>query len=334
MTRLHVATRLLVSSMLALLACDTSDPSMDPSTDPPTEAGDPAACAENENDAVRMRLAPTCAPCHGEGASRPFFASLVAFEDLLVYDPRYVVRGDPEASELVAMLEGRSEGAYPQMPLGVDDFATLAERGETGMTMDEVRAWITSLPPPDPSRGGPDPDAPTVRRLSADEVINAIEIALGQEPNAGVPPLLRADGVAPLSPDSPTGINYSDSARRQVYLMLGGPAYLQQRMPEPTWSPSSLLALTQIAQGACTSAVDARQEVLFVHAPATASLPDDEAAIRANLAYLYERFLHVTPDDADVDALFREVFEPAPTPRDGWVQTCAALIRDPLFVTF
>ncbi|MCB9620783.1 MAG: hypothetical protein H6724_15195 [Sandaracinus sp.] len=321
--------RALAVTLFFALACDRLE-----SVDSIRSAADPE-CAQNENDAVRMRLAPTCAPCHGVGASRPFFASLVAFEDLLAYDARYVVRGDPDASPLVAMLEGRGEGAYPQMPLGVDSFADLDARGQTAMTLDEVRDWITNLPPPDPARGGPSADAATIRRLSADELINAIEVALGRDdPSAGVPPLLAVDGLPPLAPDSPTSVDYRDAERRQLYLMLGGPTYLQQRMPEPGFSPSSLLAVTQLAQGACASAVDANREVLFVHASRTATLPDAEAEIRANVAYLHERFLHVAPTEAEVDAWMNDVFVSAGTPRDGWVQLCTGLIRDPLFVTF
>ncbi|MDQ3034177.1 MAG: hypothetical protein M3Y87_17345 [Myxococcota bacterium] len=326
--------RSLALSILVLVGCDGGSAPVSAHGGGGDE--DHGACAESDNDAMRLRLASTCASCHGVGASRPFFATLSAFEDLLAYDARYVVRGDPDASPLVALLEGRSTGAYAQMPLAGDSFVALAARGATEVTMDEVRAWIRDLPPPPTGRDGPDPDATTVRRLSADEAINALEIALGQEPHAGVPPLLRVDGIAPLAPDSPTRIDYQDAARRQAYLMLGGPSYLEQRMPEPTWSPSSLITWTQLVQGACVSAVDARSEALFARATPTASLPDDEADIRANVAYLRERFLHETASETDVDALFTRVFVPASasSTRDGWVQVCTALARDPLFITF
>ncbi|WP_053236846.1 hypothetical protein [Sandaracinus amylolyticus] len=294
-------------------------------------------CGPSEGNAAMFEaLSPSCAGCHGAGASRPFFASVVAFEDLLAYDERYVVAGDPEASALVAMLEGRGTGAYPQMPLAGDDFATLAARGETAIGMDAIRAWITSLPPPDPSRSGPDREAVATRRLSADEVINAIEVALGQAPSAGVPPLLRVDGMAPLSPDSPSGIDYNDGQRRQVYLMLGGPSYLQQRPPEGAWSPSSLLTLTQLAQGACSLAVERSEPLFFVHATRDARLPEAEPDVRRNLEHLYRRFLHTPPDAAEIDALFTQVYAPAEatSPRAAWTDVCTALIRDPLFVTF
>lgn len=288
------------------------------------------------NAAMFTALAGSCASCHGPGTARPFFASVTSFEDLLVYDTRYVVPGDPERSALVALLEGRGTGAYAQMPLAGDAFATLAARGETAVGMSEIRSWITALPPPDLSRSGPDPEAVTIRRLSADEYINALEVALGQDPNGGVPPLLNTEGLAPLAPDSPTGIDYQDSGRRQTYLMLGGPSYLGQRPPDTNWGPSGLLAVTQLAQGACVRAVERTEPTFFVHVTSTARLPEAEADVRENLAYLYSRFLH-TPAEADeIDALYREVYVPAESvsPRVAWVQVCTALARDPLFITF
>ena len=330
MTRLYPL--MVPTLVLSLSACGGSEPAGPAGRG----GGDPAECATSGNDAMRLRLAPTCEGCHGAGASRPFFATLAAFEDLLVYDARYVVRGDPDTSVLVALLEGRNTGTYSQMPLGSDAFSVRASRGETAVSMEEVRAWIRDLPPPEATRSGPDPEAASIRRLSAHEVINALEVALGQAPNGGVPPLIQADGVTPLAPDSPVGVDYNDGSRREAYLMLGGESYLRQRMPEPTWSPSSLVTLTQLAQAACATAVDARREVLFVHVAPTARLPDAEADVRANIEHLYRRFLQDEPSAEDIEALFSEVYAPAEatSPRDGWVQVCTALARDPLFITF
>lgn len=293
-------------------------------------------CAANRNDEVRMKLAGQCAACHGARAGRPFFENLQAFEDLLVYNTSFVVRGDPDRSPLIAMLEGRATGAYRQMPLGGDPFATRAMRGETAITMDELREWIRTLPPPDASRQGPDPAALTTRRLSADEAINALAIALGQPANSGTPPLLQLDGPQPLSPDSPSGVDYQDALRRDTYLMLGGPSYLAQRRAEKTWSPGSLLTFTQLAQGMCSRAAAMNNAQLFKYVTAADRLPMAEANVRRNIAYLYERFLHEAAPMTAVDALFVRVYQPAESTgtRVAWTQVCAALARDPLFVTF
>ena len=103
----YTRVRALLCALLlcgALSACDEPALPAGPGGGGGGPGGGPELCAESDNDAMRLRMAPTCAPCHGEGASRPFFASVTAFEDLLVYNPRYVVRGDPDASELVALL--------------------------------------------------------------------------------------------------------------------------------------------------------------------------------------------------------------------------------------
>lgn len=324
-------------ALVALTAC--GEPPNRPVVDGSTSADATSAapmCATNRNDEVRLKLAAQCESCHGARAGRPFFASLASFEDLLVYNTSFVVRGDPDNSPLVAMLEGRATGAYRQMPLGGEPFATLASRGQTRISMDEIRDWIRTLPPPDPTREGPDPAQPTTRRLSADEAINALAIALGQPANSGVPPLLQLDGPQPLSPDSPQGVDYNDALRRDVYLMLGGASYLAQRRPERSWSPGSLLAFAQVAQGICARAAAMNSAQLFKHVSAGDRLPMAEANARRNIAYLYERFLHEPAPQSAIDALFTRIYQPAErtSTRVGWTQVCVALARDPLFVTF
>jgi hypothetical protein len=295
-----------------------------------------AMCAINRNDEIRLRLATTCASCHGARASRPFFASLAAFEDLLVYNPTVVTPGSPDASPLIAILEGRGTGAYPQMPLSGAPYSTRASRGEASLSMAELREWIRTLPPRDSTRNGPDPAATSTRRLSADELLNAIAVALGQAPTSGVPPLLRVNGPQPLSPDSPMGVDYTDTGRRDAYLMLGGPNYLSLRRSEATFSPNSLLALAQVAQGACSLAVSENSPVLFRHVTLTDRLPGAAANVRRNLTYLYERFLQTSAPPEAIEALYTQVYVPAEATgtRVAWTQVCTALIRDPLFITF
>ena len=74
-------------------------------------------CAKTESDFIRLKLAPNCAGCHGEGTSAPYFASAESFEGLIVQNPRFVVPGDPDNSEFVRLLEGNGTGAFTQMPL-------------------------------------------------------------------------------------------------------------------------------------------------------------------------------------------------------------------------
>jgi hypothetical protein len=164
-----------------------------------------------------------------------------------------------------------------------------------------------------------------------------MQIALGQEPTGGGAPLLSVDGISPEAPDAliPGG-SYQRSERTAMYLMLGGPSYRGQRAAEDSWTPSSLLALTQTAQGACAKAVAASAPALFAHATLSSRLPEDEADIRANIAYLHRRFLRVAPEDIEVEETFSEIYVPAESAgtRAAWTQVCTALFRDPLFITF
>jgi len=49
---------------------------------------------------IYTRLRPTCVGCHAQGTTKPLFASLVSFENLVVYNESYVVPGSPDTSEL------------------------------------------------------------------------------------------------------------------------------------------------------------------------------------------------------------------------------------------
>ncbi len=328
----HNATRrrLALLASVALFACDGEG--LDSGRQAQALA---PSCAQSPNDEIRLLLATTCAACHSAGATSPFFATLTAFEDLLAYNPRFVVRGDPDASPLVALLEGRGTGTYAQMPLSGDAFSARADRGETAISMEEVRTWIRDLPERTSEGNGIDMTAPVARRLEAGEWLKAVQVALGQEPTGGIPPLL-AGPIRPLSPDSPITIDYNDGNRRQVYQMLGGASYLRQRMPEPGWSPSSLLALTQAAQGACRHAVDNDAPLLFQEATLADTSDEAPEAIQANIAALYDHFLQDEAAPEDLRSLYEDIFLPAEAAGTAaaWTQVCTALVRDPLFITF
>ena len=297
--------------------------------------GEAQTCVQNDNDAIRLALAPSCEGCHQATASKPFFASLAAFETLLVYNEAYVVAGKPDDSKLLALLSGQGSGSYKQMPLTGDPFSALATQGKTQVTMPQLRDWITRLGAA-PVADTPDPAAPTTRRLSAEEFLTSVEMALGYPTQTGgIPPLLGGS-LQPLSPDSPQYIGYTSDRSIQAYKLLGGPSYLEGRGPEKAWSPSSLALVTQIAVRECGAAVQASSPVLFKHATLSDALPAGEAAIRKNLAYLHRRFLGLRPTDADTDALLQHVFVPASARGSdtAWAEVCAALIRHPYFVTF
>jgi len=95
---------------------------------------------------VFTRLQPSCDPCHTAGAEArvAYFASEMAFLDLVVNNPAYVSPGNPDDSLLVQLLEGTAEGNFTQMPLA-SAFIDLEAAGETQITMEEIRRWISEL---------------------------------------------------------------------------------------------------------------------------------------------------------------------------------------------
>ena len=89
-------------------------------------------------------LYPTCNGCHSQGGT-PFFQSLDDFQRLVVNDVSMVTPGALGASLFIRALEGEGEPPWSTMPLGSLSFNALSARGETLITMAEVRAWIESM---------------------------------------------------------------------------------------------------------------------------------------------------------------------------------------------
>ena len=162
------AFSLVAASLVLGSACTGNLGGPDEST---SSSGSPGGeCATSDNDAIRLALAPACKACHDTGSNRPIFASLEAFENLLVYNRAVVVPGDPTKGSLIPLLEGKATGSYTQMPLTGEPFAKLASAGTTKISMEALKAWITTLPPPDPIRSGPHRDSATTRRLRVVEL--------------------------------------------------------------------------------------------------------------------------------------------------------------------
>jgi hypothetical protein len=100
-------SRLALLAASALLAAACSGKSGTDSTAEPQCEG-PTVGEHAQNQAVFDALKPTCEGCHSTGA-RGYFASLTAFESLVVYEPKEVVPGKPDESQLILVLEGKGD---------------------------------------------------------------------------------------------------------------------------------------------------------------------------------------------------------------------------------
>ena len=308
-------------------------------TDESTSSSGPSGevCAASDNDAIRLALAPACKACHDTGSNRPMFASLEAFENLLVYNRAVVVPGDPEGGTLIALLEGKATGSYTQMPLTGEPFAKLASAGMTKISMEALKEWITALPPPDPARSGPHRDSPTTRRLRVVELVSTLQRTLGY-PEVGA---TDASSGKPASlwvrdPDALGGVGYSNIGATRTWSVLGGGDPLGRVKDDPTWSPGALRTVVEMSLEWCGTSVTKGDKAIFRDAsPSDTSMAAPEK-IRANIAYLHLRLLGEPAAAEDVDAFYTGVFLPA-EPRGGpvaWTEVCAALVRDPRFLTF
>ena len=288
-----------------------------------------------------MALAPTCAGCHVTG-NKPYFASLSAFENGLVYDTKWVNPADPERSGLLLLLQGKASGSYPQMPPG--------QPYAGGPSLATLTEWIRDLPPRGAINDTPSPEAFTVRRLRAEEMILALQAQLGLSPADFVDtsrPTWRDEEwtvhwnrlfVWPT--DWAPGISgqyVSDKRSIERYETLGGAVALQGRKKDLVLGPSSMQTLVQMSQAWCKFAIEKPgNKAVLRYATLTDTSAKNAATIQKNIAHLWLSMLGDLPTEAEVSELYQQVyvpFEPSST-TTAWTGVCAALVRHPKWLSY
>lgn len=314
-------------------------------TGPAADAGCPP---EGKNDEIRLALAPACASCHTTG-NKPYFASLAAFENGLVYEPKWVNKDDPDGSGLILLLQGLAPGSYPQMPPGEPYTAVVAD-GRATLTLDALKAWIRELPARGAVNEGPSPAAFTVRRLRADEMILSLLDQLGLDQADFVDTsrptwrdeeyTVRGGRLFVWPTDWAPGISQqyvSDKRATERYETLGGAVVLQGRKNDATLGPSSMQTLVQMSQAWCRLAIEKPGNTAVLRHVTLADKSATKAAeIRQNIAQLSLRMLGDAPSDADVTELYEQVYlplEPTST-KVAWTGVCAALVRHPKWLSY
>jgi hypothetical protein len=303
-----------------------------------------AACAtpaSSETVRVMEGLKPHCEGCHAQGA-RGYFASTESFQALLVSDVRLVKPGSPDDSELLRLLEGRGTGAFKQMPIGQKSYAQLVTEGTATLSVADVRAWIQGLAAQQRD-SRPDPDAPRISRLSAVQVQRALYQQLGlrhedffiSANEFGLPMAeSRGDDFYPLQPPDALPMP-RQAATGERYHALGGGSVVNQVTQDRTASPTFALTLTQVSQRWCRRALAMTENPALFPAGTTRSAnpADVKATLRRwSLHFLGERFT-----DAQVDALYQDVFVPLATPTDtepAYVGACSYFIRHPHWIFY
>lgn len=338
----------LLCLVLALAGCEgkIGDPaSPDGSVGPLADGGCPP---QGRNDEVRLALAGACASCHTTG-NKPYFASLSAFENGLVYDEKWVKRGDPDGSGLFALLAGMNPGSYPQMPPG-ETYAAVLASGRATITIDELKAWVRDLPPRGAVNEGPSPEAFTVRRLRADEMVLSLVDQLGLTVEDFVDTsrptwrdeawVARGGRLFVWPTDWAPGISgayVSDARTTERFETMGGAVILQGRKPDVSLGPAAMQTLVQMSQAWCKLAVEKPGNTAVLRG---VTLSDTSATksteIKANIAQLHLRMLGDPATDADVTELYEQVYlqlEPAST-KAAWIGVCASFVRHPKWLAY
>lgn len=303
---------------------------------------------EGKNDEIRQALAPACAGCHTTG-NKPYFASLEAFENGLVYDEKWVKKGDPAASPLLALLAGTAPGSYPQMPPG-ERFEAFVGDGRVKLTVADLEGWIRDLPVRGAVNDGPSPSAFTVRRLRADEMVVCLMDQLGLGPEDFVDTsspdwkdhewTARGGRLFVWPTDWAPGISnqyVSDKRATERSETLGGAVVLLGRKGDVGLGPSALQTLVQMSQAWCKLAIEKPGNTAVLRYVTLADKSGTKATqIRQNISQLSLRMLGDVPSDAEVTELYEQVFlplEPAST-KAAWTAVCAALVRHPKWLSY
>jgi len=324
---------------VALGGC--SDSPADPAaTEAATDcAGTPAS---KETQRIMEGLRATCEGCHQSG-SHGYFASLDAFQQLLVADPRLVAPGDPDNSELVRLLSGRGSGTFKQMPTAGPVYTQLVASGKATISLEDIRAWVEGLPAQ--QRGtSPASDAPRITRISAEQVQRTLyeQLGLGYSDfftDAFNFDIITSNSIgmddvyalqAPEMIPAPFTSNLKPQAR---FVALGGGSIILQTRTDSAVMPSFVQALSQLSQRWCRLALAKNGNNNSALFPQGGSLSSDPVQIKATIKRWNLHFLSEQTTDANVESLYTNLFAPlqkeAGAVEPAYVGTCSYFIRHP-----
>ncbi|MBL4688202.1 MAG: hypothetical protein JKY37_26675 [Nannocystaceae bacterium] len=297
------------------------------------------------NDEIRLALEVNCAGCHLTGPTG-YFASLKAFQNLLVANPRLVVPGDPDTSELFRLLQGDGTGSSAQMPLGMESFADLDQRGATDVTLEEIRDWIADLEVNGVATTSPDYEAITVRKVSAGNIEFGLRDLLGLTRDdffsdassySVFVDAQRRRGDYPIhNPDAVPGSFHVDPINN--FYALGGTSPIRAVAGDPNFTPPLVQVLVPLSRRWCTMAVDKETNPsLFRHATAVTGM-EELQSVRDNIEFQYLHFLGREANESDIDEVVDHVFAPLlaenEDPTIAWAGVCSYFVRHPQFLLF
>ena len=347
----HIISSSALSFLLAVVGCtgeiggsspeiDVPGPVTEPGEDPIDDGTGPTGCGLEE---LFSDLQADCVSCHRSG-NTPFFGTRTAFYNLLVSNPRWVTPGQPDSSGLVAILEGRGDEPYRQMPVGGLPFRELDAAGETRATMDQVRNFIAGLSSCEVARPAA-PPVTHVQRKSAEQIYNSLRTHIGLEDEDIVSrtgavseerfPIWNPDDVRRVTDAVNFDVSGSGATRR--WLALGGQFYLRGTRPNRTLSPSFGQTIVQVSQAWCRIGVEKPDNTaLFRHVAQSNLEAASDADVKENIRYLMLRFWGHVATDEEVEKLFDDIYTAyVSVDHDtAWVAVCSTLVRDPMWIAY
>lgn len=303
------------------------------------------------NLSIYERLKVNCIGCHGpDSGGWRGFATFTAFEQLLVYNPEWITPGKPEESALLPMLRGQGApgGIYEQMPpKGTDaSFAQLVQNGDTLITLPELEEFIRQLTPRATTRS----PTRTIRTKNARQIVRALHDQLGLEPadffTLGNDQYVasRQDRYPILDPDSLPNLQaskriYAYPREFSRWKSLGGAAYQEREPGNVRPSIPQALNLVQVSQVWCRIAVQKQgNDAILRHVTLADTSQSAPLKIKENIAYLHLRMLGEPATNEVVEDLHEHIFTHYELQEGGtetaWTALCAAMIRDPLWITY
>ncbi len=83
--------------------------------------------------------------CTTGGCHAAWFFSLDAFQSEVVNNAKKITPGDPDGSLLILVIEENGPGFWKQMPPSGDSYMDLSDKGETTLTVQDIRDWISTM---------------------------------------------------------------------------------------------------------------------------------------------------------------------------------------------
>jgi hypothetical protein len=297
---------------------------------PPIPEGCVGNAAAEATFEVYTGMRESCVGCHGAGTSKPYFASFEGFTNGLVADPSWVIPGDAAASPLVLLLRGQGTAAFAQMPLDGEPYAN---RADADVSIATIEAWIAALPANGIACSAVDREE--VHRLPAEAFVAALATALDYTHDelrlAAYPDHTNTD-----SPDAADFTEQYNTRKADRFRSLGGPHWSETKGRTNELTRSFQLELVQMALGHCRRAIAGDNKAALFRFGSRNTGMSEAAVVQDNMRYLFTRFTSAVADDDDIDSLMA-VFaaaEATGTAQEAWITTCAAIVRDPLFILY